>query len=112
MRVDFERTYLSSEADQNWLRMMRGARAVAASIVIAAVGVLTFSSSERAPVAPLIDATRGGSAGGEFDRGVAANGVAEPIESIATPTVGVAPASAEEWRDPTLSGKETTGLLG
>lgn len=111
MRVDLEKTYLSSEADQSWLRMMRGARAVAASIVIAAVGAITFASLDRAPVAPLIDATLDGSVGGEFERGVAAS-VAEPVESMAAPAVGKAPASAEEWRDPTLNSKETTGLLG
>lgn len=98
MRVDFESEYLPSKEDQNWLRMMRGARAVAASIVIAAVGALTFSSLERSPVAPLLDAT-----GHERDKGIAASAAQE------APT---APAAAEEWKDPTLNGREFTGLLG
>lgn len=107
MRVDFGSEYLSSEKDQYWLRMMRGARAVAASIVIGAVGVLTFSTLERSPAAPLLDATSH-----EYDRGIAGGAAPESIEVTTTPATRTTPAVAEEWKDPTLNSGETTGLLG
>jgi hypothetical protein len=107
MRVDFESEYLSSEKDQHWLRMMRGARAVAASIVIAAVGVVTFSTLERSPTAPLPDATSH-----EYDKGIAGSAAPESIEVTTTPATRTAPSVAEEWKDPTLNSGEITGLLG
>jgi hypothetical protein len=112
MRVDFEKSYLSSDEDKNWLRMMRGARAVAASIVIAAVGALTFSALDRSPAAPLLDATNHEVTSHEYDRGIAASAVVEPLESKSAPAAKSAPAIAEEWKDPTLNTKETIGLLG
>jgi hypothetical protein len=47
MRVDFSQQQFQSDDEQKLIRLMRGLRAVAASIVVAGIGVIAVASIER-----------------------------------------------------------------
>ncbi|MGH6622762.1 MAG: hypothetical protein ACREBN_02265 [Burkholderiaceae bacterium] len=50
MRVDFHEQQLQSDDEQKLIRLMRGLRAVAASIVVAGIGVIAVTSIDREAV--------------------------------------------------------------
>ena len=47
MRVDFSQQQFQSDDEQKLIRLMRGLRAVAASIVVAGIGVIAVTTIDR-----------------------------------------------------------------